>query len=192
MRMPRAVAVVMAVVALLAGCGDDGALGDGGAAFAVERPASITAVDPVPVPDGPAVLSVSGRIARTNAGNLLQLDLATLERLRIVSFRAHDEQAEGNVVTFSGVLLSDVLELAGADDGATVLDARALNDYRIEIPVSDLDRYPVMIATRVDGDRMPVERFGPIRVVYPNLDFKLDASRYDERWIWQLASISVR
>jgi hypothetical protein len=192
-RLFRAFSVVVpvAVSMLAGGCGDD-APPPPEEAYALERPASISPGDPVPEPVGPVVLTVDGRISNVNVGDELQFDLDTLEQLRIVSYAAEDEQAEGGVVTFSGVLLSDVLDLAGTQEGATTLDTLALNDYSAPIPLSDPEQYPVMIATRVNGDRMEVARFGPIRIVYPNLSYEFDPVVYDSRWNWQLARITVR
>jgi hypothetical protein len=192
-RLLRALLAVAAVAILMlaGGCGGESPPPPE-EAYAVERPASIAPGDPVPEPVGPVVLTVDGRISNANVGAELQFDLDTLERLRIVSYAAEDEQAEGGVVTFSGVLLSEVLDLAGTQEGATTLDTLALNDYSAPIPLSDPEQYPVMIATRVGGARMDVARFGPIRIVYPNLSYDFDPVVYDSRWNWQLARITVR
>jgi hypothetical protein len=117
--------------------------------------------------------------------------MATLERLRLVSFDADDSIAKGGTVRFAGVLLRDVLGLAGVTDYRQLVTL-ALNDYEVVIPRSDVDAYPVLVATTADGSRMEVERYGPLRVVYPNLGVSFPRSTYDQRWIWQLVSIEVR
>jgi hypothetical protein len=55
------------------------------------------------------------------------------------------------VSVFEGPLLCDLLERVGAD--GTVLQARALNDYVVEIPIGDCERYPVILALTRDGER---------------------------------------
>jgi hypothetical protein len=147
---------------------------------------------PVPAPTDEVILSISGAISTANVDGRLDLDMATLESVGTVTYSVDDQQAEGRVVRFEGVLLSDVLAVAGVSADATTLVTTALNDYSIDIPLSDASESPVMIATRVDGDRMPVDRFGPTRVVYPYSSHDLDPVVYDPRWIWQLASIVVR
>jgi hypothetical protein len=180
------------LLGVLAGCGGDGAgTRPADAAFAEVRPASLQADVVAPAPADPVVLRVGGRITRPNVGATLHLDLATLEQLRMVAYRADDSVADGGTVLFRGVLLADVLALAGATDYRE-LAMVALNDYEVVIPRSDVDRYAVMIATSADGQRMAVESYGPTRLVYPNLTSELPRSIYDQRWIWQLDRIEVR
>jgi hypothetical protein len=148
--------------------------------------------DPVPAPAGPVVLTVRGLIGTTNVDDSLQFDMETLERLGVVEYSIDDRLAEGRVATFGGVLLDRLLEVAAVDPGATNLATTALNDYSVDIPVADAERYPVLLATTVDGERMPVERYGPVRVIYPYGAFGLEAPEADEKLIWQLTLIEVR
>ncbi len=148
--------------------------------------------DHVPAPKGPVVLTLRGRIGETNVGDELQFDLATLERLGLHEYRADDYQAEGHVVRFRGVLLDRLLAVADADPDATTLGTVALNDYKADVPVRDAERYPVLVATSVDGKRMSVARYGPTRFVYPNLAIDFDKTVYDARWVWQLDTVTVR
>ncbi len=94
-------------------------------------------------------------------------------------------------MTFTGVLLSDLLKSLGAGD-ATTLHALALNDYAVDIPMSDIDVLPVLLATRSDGEPMSVANYGPLRVVYPTTGYDLDPTVYDPRWIWQLSAIELK
>ena len=185
---------VLGLTVSAAACGSSDAPGasaeDPG--FRVVSPAVLTPGEPVPVPSDEVILSISGAISTTNVEGRLELDMATLESIGTVTYSVDDEQAEGRVVRFEGVLLSDVLAVAGVSADATTLETTALNDYSIDIPLSDASQSPVMIATRVEGERMPVDRFGPTRVVYPYASHDLDHVVYDPRWIWQLASIVVR
>ena len=102
-----------------------------------------------------------------------------------------DRLAEGRQVTFRGVLLSTVLSALGVQD-ATVLRADALNDYSVDLPMSDVTELPVLLATRLDGEPMTVAHYGPLRVIYPTTGYDLDPTVYDPRRIWQLSAITVR
>ena len=159
--------------------------------YTVISEAEISTGDNVPAPIEDVVLIISGAISNTNVDETLQFDMDTLELLGVIEYSVDDQQAEGEVVTFQGVLLSDVLEIAGITEDATNLQTIALNDYSIDIPVSDAYDYPVMIATSVNGERMSVERYGPTRVVYPYESYDLDPVTFDPRWIWQLSEIVV-
>lgn len=160
--------------------------------YAVLESARISPGDAVPAPSGDVVLSLDGAISNVNNGERLDFDLETLESLGTVTYSVDDPQAEGRVVEFSGVLLETVLAVAQPAGGAQTLVAAALNDYSIEIPLADASESPVLIATRADGRTMPVDRFGPIRIVYPYDSHDLDPVEHDPRWVWQLASIRVR
>ncbi len=156
--------------------------------YTVVRDSTIDAAAPIPAPTGATVLTMSGKVTGASP---VAFDMATLEKLRLVEYSVLDKQAEGKRVTFRGVLLADLLAAIGAKD-ATTLHTLALNDYAVDIPVSDTRTYPVLLATAVDGERMSVERYGPLRVVYPTDGVKLDPAVYDPRWIWQLDKIEVR
>lgn len=202
MPMPRLRPVVLAAATALlaagaAGCGADASGTTKPAAhrgYAVVSAATITPSSAVPAPKGPAVLEIRGRITNTNAaGHRLRFDMATLERLGVVQFQASDKIATGAKATFRGVLLSRLLAVAGADRSARWLQTFALNDYAVRIPTSDARRFPVLVATRTNGRRMPVAKYGPTRIVYPYGEYaSLDPTTYDPRSIWQLKTIVVR
>ncbi|MDQ2757130.1 MAG: molybdopterin-dependent oxidoreductase [Actinomycetota bacterium] len=156
------------------------------------RVVTASSVDPrqaLPVPTGPVVLTVSGHLG-AGVTNPVRLDMAGLETLGLVEYPTMDKQAEGRRATFRGVLLRRLLAAVGADR-STTLHTAAVNDFSVDIPVSDATAYPVLLATTVDGSRMPVDRYGPVRVIYPTDDTSLDPTVYDPRWIWQLTSIVV-
>ena len=155
--------------------------------YAAVSKASIGPSDPVPAPTGPVVLTMSG-VDHPNVGKTLQFDHESLDRLGTVGYTAYDRQAEGHDVAFSGPLLSTVLKVAGVH--AAVLHYGAINDFTVDIPVSDT-KYAPILATRADGRRMSVAHYGPIRVVYPTTGVDLDPTVYDARWIWQLTTIDA-
>ena len=183
-------AIASVLVLCLSACGsDDTAIED--PAFVEVTAASLTPGDDVPAPTGDVVLTVGGNISNTNVGDTLQFDMEGLESLGLIEYSVDDYQAEGRVASFTGVLASAVLEIAGASADSTSLRTVALNDYEVEIPTVDVTELPVMIATKVDGARMPVDAYGPTRVIYPSSSFDLDEAVYGPRWIWQLALIEV-
>lgn len=188
----RSAAIALSMLLLLvSACASDGSAAPEVSYEQLSTP-TLSPGDEVPAPLGEVVLTIGGDISNTNVGDTLQFDMETLESLGLIQYSVDDYQAEGRVVAFSGVLASSVLEVAGASSRATSLRTVALNDYAVEIPVEDVNEYPVIIATAVDGNRMSVEAYGPTRVIYPSSDYDLDAAVYDPRWIWQLALIEVR
>ena len=190
-RLGHAVLVLTVAAGFLVGCLPGGAGAPGpayqGVASAGRRPG-----DPIPVPTGETVLTLSGAIATTNAGAELRLDLATLEQFGLVQFAVVDP-AQRRRITFAGVLVSDLLAYAGAAPSATTLHLVALDDYQTDIALTDVRKWPILLATRADGGRPPIADGGPTRIVFPYHAFpKIDASVYDSQWIWSLKSIDVR
>lgn len=181
---------VMAVVLVTSACGaDDTPVADPG--YTVISEPTLAPGDNIPAPSGDVILTIGGNIDNTNVGDTLQFDMELLESLGLIEYSVDDYQAEGRVASFTGVLASAVLDLAGASDDATNLRTVALNEYEVQIPMVDVADYPVMIATSVDGNRMAVDSYGPTRIIYPTSSFELDDAVYGPRWIWQLALVEV-
>lgn len=140
-------------------------------------------------PKGRAILSVSGKIAAKNRGELAVFDMAMIEKLPQHSFTTRTPWYD-KPVKFTGPLLGDVLAAVKAN-GATV-SAVAINDYAINIPVEDVSKYGVLMARLIDDKPIPVRSKGPLFVVYPfDNAAELRTSVYYERSIWQLKALDV-
>ena len=113
--------------------------------------------------------------------------LLSLESTEIVTTNDYvDHEA-----TFTGPRISTLLAAAkiGTD---SMIRATALNDYSVEIPAEDILDYDVIIAVLMDGEPMSVRDKGPYWVIYPmNENPELKEAQYNDRLIWQLASIEV-
>jgi hypothetical protein len=151
--------------------------------------ATLVPGQPVPVPTGDQILRLSGRIGTTNTEGVLTLDLATLERLGLVSFELY-EPFQKRRMGFQGVALGKLLDLAAADTAAQDLHLVALDDYAVDLKLATARTAGVMLATRAsDGSLLPVEDGGPVRIVF--LDGTPGAEK-DGDWIWSLATVEVR
>lgn len=141
-------------------------------------------------PTGPVVLEVSGAIANTTDGNVASFDVAMLDGLASAETVTRTPWYDG-AKTFSGPLGSAVLDAVGAT--GTTMIVTAINDYVTEIPVSDFRDYPVLLATRLDGQLMSVREKGPIFVIYPfDAAPELNNETYYGRSAWQVKSIEIR
>ncbi|OBX34441.1 hypothetical protein A8U91_03494 [Halomonas elongata] len=68
----------------------------------------------------------------------------------------------------------------------------ALNGFEASIPISDFERYDVILAMRRNGEPMPIRDFGPLFVVYPfdqHPELRTEAIRF--RSVWQVNRIVV-
>ena len=146
--------------------------------------------EPLPAPSGPVILTVAGSIAVTNDASGAAFDRDMLYALGISELTTTTPWTDG-ARRFSGALARDVLARVGAE-GTTVL-AAALNDYTVEIPMEDFEKYDVLLATEMDGEAMQVSDKGPIWIVYPrDSDPALQDRRLHDRWVWQLKALQVQ
>ncbi len=96
---------------------------------------------------------------------------------------------------FTGVLLREVLAAAGYDQSALAghqLQLQALNDYVITVGAQDAFDYDTLVARSMDGAALHRADKGPLWLVYPRDDHEeLKDQRFDHRWAWQLAKITI-
>ena len=151
--------------------------------------ASVANAQDVAVPEGDVILTISGDIENTNAGDTLIFDRETFADLGTVTFETTTIWTDG-VHSFQGVSLEALANLIGAQDG--MLLATAINDYTVEIPVSDAVVGGPIVAYLMDGEEMLVRDKGPLWVIYPydsSADYRSEVVY--SRSIWQLDRIEV-
>lgn len=140
-------------------------------------------------PAGEVMLTVTGNVAQTNAEAAVLLDLALLEALDQTTIETSTIWTEG-VQSFEGVSLAVLIEELGIK-GET-LRATAINDYTVEIPLSDAVEGGPIVAYRLNGETMSVRDKGPLWLIYPyddNADYRTEVIY--SRSIWQLDRIEA-
>ncbi|KPF72237.1 hypothetical protein IP69_04030 [Bosea sp. AAP35] len=161
-----------------------------GACLALIVTAASALAAELPAPKGAVVLTVSGKITNRNSTDGVSLDAAMLAALP-GKVTIADTPWYPAKTQFEGPLGAALLDFVGAT--GTVLRVTALNDYAVEIPVADFRKWPVILATKINGKPISVREKGPIFVIYP---FDQDPALYNElyfgRSAWQLKSIEVR
>lgn len=142
------------------------------------------------LPQGQIILTISGSIERANKEDSAALDAAILKSLPQYTIETDTPWTSG-ITRFEGPLLRDVLELVGAR--GKVLKTIAINDYFVDIPVSDVETFDVLLAMRMDNRELTVRTKGPLWIIYPwsNHD-KLRSETFYSRSIWQLEHIQVQ
>ena len=142
------------------------------------------------VPTTRPILTVSGKIGVKNAGETARFDMKMIEALPQHSFTTSTPWFD-KPMKFTGPLLADLL--AAVKASGTTLSAVAINDYKIDIPMSDVQKYKVIVARLLDDKPMPVREKGPLFVVFPfDSAAELRNSTYYERSIWQLKALDVQ
>ncbi|MFM0225824.1 putative pterin-binding protein [Paraburkholderia dipogonis] len=94
--------------------------------------------------------------------------------------------------TFTGPLLADILKTVGAYGGQ--VEIHTLDDYTYTIPVSDCDRYGVVVAYSMNGRRLKISDFGPLFLIYPRDAFpdELTGASGDSKFVWQIKALIVK
>lgn len=158
-------------------------------AWAVAGAPSLARAEDLPTPTGEVVLTLSGQLGRTNADGRAEFDLAMLDALPQRETVTATPWHEGTH-SFSGPTLSALVEAVGATGSS--LHIVALNDYATDLPMEDARTIPVILATRIDGEEIPVRDKGPLFVIYPfDEQPELFNEVYFNRSVWQVASIEV-
>jgi hypothetical protein len=141
------------------------------------------------VPKGEVILTVSGQFDTTNVGATAQFDLEMLEALDATTFKTTTIWTNGQN-SFTGVSLVALVDHLGIE-GET-LRATAVNDYAVNIPVSDAVEGGPILAYRIDGETISLREKGPLWVIYPydaNSNYRSEVIY--SRSIWQLDRIEV-
>lgn len=137
----------------------------------------------------PQMANAETLLTVTHDGEVTEYDLAALEAMEPVTFTTETIWTEGEQ-SFTGVPLMRLVDALDLEEG--VLLASAINDYTVEIPVSDaVDGGPI-IAYLNNGEQMSVRDKGPLWIVYPydsNPDYA--AELIYSRSIWQLDRIET-
>jgi len=144
-------------------------------------------VSPAMAQVGDEALTVRGK---TGDGREHTLTLDEIRKMPRSSLSTHTPWYDG-ATTFEGVLARDLLKVVGVK--GDTLTISALDDYSVDVPVSDLTKYDVIVAYRIDGKDLTVETKGPLFLIYPfDANPGIATEAYFSRCIWQIAKIEIK
>ncbi|WP_061800663.1 oxidoreductase [Serratia ficaria] len=135
---------------------------------------------------------IEGKIEKKNDGEQYLLKASDFNKMSKSNIKTTTSWTDaGRQVNFEGVKVKDILNLVGAH-GST-LRMSALNDYWVDIPISDVNKYGIILANKMDGVGLRVRNFGPYFVIYPLDEHPtlLNSPLYLSRFIWQVNKITV-
>lgn len=139
--------------------------------------------------DDMAVAEITLTLINTNTEEVITLTDDELLAFEQVTIRTENEFVDG-MAEFSGPRARDVLALFEAEVEDYTLTA--VNDYSVVIPAEDFENYDVIFAMYQDGERFSLRTKGPLWVIYPMSDYDVLQDRvYNDRLIWQLASVTI-
>lgn len=166
-----------------------------------------TTAEAEPHSTGPALLTIAGNIGTANRGasdsfadaffafhdisfeKAFRFDQKALETLP-----QHTVTAQASnwpkAYSFEGPLLSDVLSKADVET-ATTVTLYALDGYAGELPMDIVNRYPIVLALKADGQYLGLGGRGPLWLVMPVSDYPELQQEGDAGWVWSTFFITV-
>ena len=138
---------------------------------------------------GTSVQAEGTILTLTYEGQTQTFDRDALEALGTSTIETTTIWTEGTQV-FEGVSLARLAQEIDVQDGTLL--ATAINDYSVEIPLSDAVENGPILAMTMNGAEMSVRDKGPLWVIYPydaDADFRTEVIY--SRSIWQLDRIEV-
>ena len=101
-------------------------------------------------------------------------------------------------VSWRGVRLSTLAALADLEDDAEVVLCHAKDGYTTNLPLAEALKDDVLLVHTVDGEPLPREHGGPVRVITPQLYAwkgakwvnRLEFLRHDQRGFWEARGYS--
>ena len=155
-----------------------------GAVAAAGAIPALGAAAPKPATRGPALLTVSGAIAKPNRGSFDRVadqmmhrqrlsfdkafvfDFAAIAALPAVTIKPTLEY-DARPHTLSGPLLVDVLKAAGAQtsDSSNIV-LRAVDGYAVAVTLARIKAQRYIVATHLDGAPMALGGLGPLWAIY--------------------------
>jgi hypothetical protein len=159
------------------------------AAWVLTTGAGVLAAE-LPSPHNKPILEIKGRISVTNTPeHTAVFDREMLEQIGVSKVQTSTPWTDGRPV-FEGVLMSELLKRVGAKGES--ITAVALNDYKVTLPVSDFEKYPIILAFKMDGQVLKVRDKGPLWIIYPQDEFsELRDKSVHQKWIWQIKEFEV-
>ncbi len=143
-------------------------------------------------PLAPLTLDVTGKIGKTTdaAHRVYHFTEAQLLALPVHSITTATTWTPRS--TFTGPLLADILKAVGAT--GSEVEIHTLDDYTYSVPVSDCDRYGVVVAYSMNGRRLKISDFGPLFLIYPRDAFpdELTGASGDSKFVWQIKALIVK
>ena len=131
------------------------------------------------------ILTVTGNVT----GGEISLTLKQIEAMGSASIVTTTPWHDG-LTTFEGVAMASFLDAVGAQ--GTTAYIHALNDFSIDVPLSDLTRFDAIMAFKTDGNYMGIADKGPLFIVFPYDDVKeVRNELFYARSVWQIHSIEI-
>lgn len=138
------------------------------------------------------MLTISGKISKTNTPDgKYVMSYAELQKLGAQTIKSTTRYHVGE---FTGPKMRDVLALVGVKPDATAVSVQAIDGYQQTIPIADFSKWDVIVAHSLNGDRLTVEKKGPLWIMYPidKHPKELMNNATSMKLVWSLTGLEVK
>jgi hypothetical protein len=140
----------------------------------------------------PMALDVTGKIANTTDPAHRVFHFSEAQILALPAHSISTSTSWTPKSTFTGPLLADILKQVGAYGER--IEVHTYDDYTYTLPVSDTDRYGVIVAYSMNGKRLRISDFGPLFLIYPRDAYpaELTGAATDAKFVWQIKALIIK
>lgn len=125
-----------------------------------------------------------------NENKSIKLTLADIEKLPMHQTTLKTQWGMNG--TFQGVMMSDLIEKYKLK-GARRIVFTALDNYIAGLTMSEINGSPSFLATRLNGQAIPLDNKGPLILLWPaKEEAVLQGKASSSSWIWSVSKISVQ
>ncbi len=143
----------------------------------------------IQAPENGTLLSVLNNVSLHDQSRRYNFDLAALESFEKTIVITSNPWIDGKA-EFTGVRINTLLDSIGAT--SQEFEARALNDYSIFLNYLNFEKYPIIIAYRMNGKVIPIRELGPLWIILPFDDYpELLTEKNKAASVWQLQEIII-
>ena len=150
------------------------------------------------VPDSPSAPAPVGVAERSIPIRLLgdtgkeaprAVTVDDLEKLLQTEYSVMDPYSKKQTV-YRGVLVREFVKQYGGPRVGS-LHFRALDDFKADFNAGEWNRWDILLATRINGEKMSIANNGPARIVFPYDTHKeINPTIYNDKWIWQIKQVT--
>ena len=134
------------------------------------------------------VLKIQGELAGQKNG-VVELDRASLTKLNATTFTTNQPWTK-EAKKYTGVRINTLLEHVGAS--SSDFEALASNEYRFTLQDIDFEKYPIIIAYKIDDEFVDARKLGPLLIVFPFDDHpELQTEKNKAASVWQLIEMQI-
>lgn len=144
--------------------------------------------------DDQAILTVTGNISKTNQPNKKSFIFSFNELNQLPRTVVRTKTIWTSTSDFTGPLIRDILSYVGVNSSAKAVEVRTIDNFVVTIPISDFNRWEVVLAYSRDGQRLKTKTKGPLWIIYPVDKYKteLNINQTRPKFAWGVKDIVVK